>query len=416
MPDPAPAQPAPAPPNPLGLTCAEYEAACLAARVDVRSGPGPAGTDPRLAARRRYAAFFREGRRDHRTGADAAPVGPIVRTHLSQSPEGPVLKFTQRVPGRAARPAAAPAPGELQVLGRPPVEPETESVLIPMRGSTGRVAYTLCVSSQVGCAMGCTFCQTAQMGLIRSLTAAEIVGQWFAARHAIDRAAHGLDPAAPVGNIVFMGMGEPMDNLAEVTRAISVLTDHRGPALPMSRITVSTVGRVDGIDALARRVREPGWHRLRLAVSLNAPSDAVRSSIMPINRGVPMAELRGALLRWPLFGGTHVCLEYVLIPGVNDSPEHAEQVAAFVLGDELPAGRGAGERYAGPRLAAMVNVIPYNPREGSPWAAPDEVTVERFMAGVSRLGVFVKRRRTKGRDTMAACGQLGNLEYRRRGR
>jgi 23S rRNA (adenine2503-C2)-methyltransferase len=386
----------------------------LAARLDVRGGAGPVGTDPRLAARRRYAAFFREGHRGDGTGPDAAPVGPIVGTHLSQSPEGPVLKFTQRVPGRPARPRDAAASDSLPVLGQPSVEPETESVLIPMRGSTGRVAYTLCVSSQVGCAMGCTFCQTAQMGLIRSLSAAEIVGQWFAARHTIDRAAHGLDPAAPIGNIVFMGMGEPMDNLAEVTRAISVLTDQRGPGLPMSRITVSTVGRVDGIDALARRVREPGWHRLRLAVSLNAPSDAVRSAIMPINRAVPLAELRGALLRWPLFGGTHVCLEYVLIPGVNDAPEHAEQVAAFVLGDELPSGRGAGASYNAPRLTAMVNVIPYNPREGSPWPAPEEETVDAFMARVKELGVFVKRRRTKGRDTMAACGQLGNLEYRRR--
>lgn len=395
-------------PNPLAMTAAGYVARC-------RDSVAPGGQQ----AQARYAAFFRDGRRDQWTSPDVAPVAPIVRTHVSESPEGVVLKFTQRVAGPAARAGALPIlTNTTGVSGAGDGTVEIESVLIPMRGRAGRIVYTLCVSSQVGCAMGCTFCQTAQMGLLRSLSTAEIVGQWFAARHSIDRAAHGLDPAAEIANIVFMGMGEPMDNIDAVIEAIEVLTDHRGPAVPISRVTVSTVGRIDGIERLAARVREPGagWHRLGLAVSLNAPSDAVRSTIMPINRAVPLAKLRESLEQWPIYGGSHLCLEYVLIPGVNDSPEHAEQVAAFVLGDELPPGRGAGAYYKAPRLTAMVNVIPYNPREGSPWPAPEEETVDAFMARVKELGVFVKRRRTKGRDTMAACGQLGNLEYRRRGK
>jgi 23S rRNA (adenine2503-C2)-methyltransferase len=173
----------------------------------------------------------------------------------------------------------------------------------------------------------------------------------------------------------------------------------------MSKITISTVGRVDGIRRLMAQVRRHGWHRIGFAVSLNAPSDEVRSRIMPINRAMPMGELRRALEEWPIYGGFKFCFEYVLIPGVNDEPGHALRLADFVLG------RGEHE---GPRLPGLVNVIPYNPREGSPWSEPDEGAVDAFVAQVRNEGLAVKRRRTKGRDTMAACGQLGNLAYRRR--
>ncbi len=314
-------------------------------------------------------------------------MAPIVRTLTSESHEGTVLKFAQQVPGRSL----ADAPLEI------------ESVLIPMIGRRRSRAYTLCVSSQVGCAMGCGFCQTAQMGLLRSLSVNEIVGQWWAARHLIARP----DPAAPIRNIVFMGMGEPTDNLDAVISAIEILTDSRGPALAMSRITVSTVGRVEGIAKLAERVRQPGWHRLGLAVSLNAPNDEIRASIMPVNRVAPMAALRRELRAWPFFGSAHLCLEYVLIPGVNALPEHGDQLAEFVLGTGAWAAPGDGP------LQGLVNVIPYNPRENSPWAAPDEPTVDAFVERLRSHGVYVKRRRTKGRDTMAACGQLGNPALRR---
>ena len=123
---------------------------------------------------------------------------------------------------------------------------ETESVMIPMQGRGGRRTRTLCVSSQIGCAMGCDFCETAQMGLIRNLSAAQIVAQWFAARHVVGE---------EINNIVFMGMGEPMDNIEEVIAAIRVLTDHNGPSIPSSKITISTVGRIDGIRRLSRTGR-----------------------------------------------------------------------------------------------------------------------------------------------------------------
>ncbi len=344
-------------PNPLGLTSARFAEAYAhlkGEKLDL------------------YRALFRRGRED----LPGFELGPIVREHREDHPEGQVVKFVQDVgPGTDGR-------GRL----------ETESVLIPMigRGGAGgpETHYTLCVSSQVGCAMGCGFCETAQMGLIRSLTPAEIVGQWFAAVHRI-----GIRPR----NMVFMGMGEPMDNIENVIQAIAVLIDDNGPAMAVSKITVSTVGRVDGIRRLAEQVAKPGWHRLGLALSINAPNDEVRSGLMPINRKYPMADLKAALKAWPRFGQAKFCLEYVLIPGVNDSPDHARALAEYVRG-----------------LPACVNLIPYNPRRNSPWPAPTEESVTAFMSVLAGAGAYVKRRRTKGRDMMGACGQLGNPEIRRR--
>ncbi len=342
----------------------------------------------------RYRRLFREGAREG-FGDGFAASNEIVKVIRSDSAEGVVTKFTQRVPRKAGEPR-----GEDGL--------ETESVIIPMIGRKGVRTHTLCVSSQVGCAMGCGFCQTAQMGLVRSLTVREIVGQWWAARHVVD----GGCPT--IQNIVFMGMGEPMDNLDAVIGAIGVLTDQNGVGLPMSKITVSTVGRLDGLAKLGEEVRRPGWHRLNLAVSLNAPSDEVRSTIMPINRAMPMRALREAILAWPIYGGAKICFEYVLIPGVNDSAEHCQQLADYMQGRGVwgaEDGKGDG---GGRGLPGLVNLIPYNPREDSPWEAPSEESVIEFLNGLLDRGVFAKRRRTKGRDQMAACGQLGNLEYRRK--
>lgn len=366
-----PAPTAPTPPAVLGLTSEEFAAAQIA--IGAKGG--------RVGALERYRALFLSGVTDIPGGP--VQVAPVRRTLSSQCAEGTTLKFTQLVRGRRE--------------GDPPLE--TESVLIPMVGRKGHLTYTLCVSSQVGCAMGCVFCQTAQMGLIRSLEPCEIVQQWFAATHLL---------GYRVSNIVFMGMGEPMDNLDAVIKAISVLTDHRGVALPMSKIVVSTVGRVDGIRRLGAKVREHGWRRLNLAISLNAPNDEIRRQIMPINRAMPMAELRAALEEWPIYGGAKICFEYVLIPGVNDRPEHAAEVTDFILGRGTYQGR--------PPLVGMVNLIPYNPRDGSPWPAPEEADVDLFLSWLLDGGVYAKRRRTKGRETMAACGQLGNPALRRRPR
>jgi len=265
-----------------------------------------------------------------------------------------------------------------------------------MIGSAGLRTYTLCVSSQVGCAMGCTFCETAQMGLIRSLTPSEIVGQWFAARHII-----GIAPK----NIVFMGMGEPMDNYDNVMQAVAILKDHNGASVPVSNITISTVGRIDGIRRMAEQIKHKGWHRLNLALSLNAPNDDVRSAIMPINRRWNMSELQQVLLEWPKFAGNKVCIEYVLIPGVNDAPEHIAQIAAFMLPFKF---------FDKGKPRALINLIPYNPRRNSPWPAPTEEKVEQFLGALIEAGVFAKRRRTKGRAMMGACGQLGAAHIRQR--
>lgn len=271
---------------------------------------------------------------------------------------------------------------------------ETESVILPMAGSTGRVRQTLCVSSQIGCAMGCRFCETAQMGLMKNLTAEQIVAQWFAAR---------FDLATPIDNIVFMGMGEPMDNLDAVIQSIHVLCDRNGPCIAPAGISVSTVGRVEGILRLADLARTRGFGKLRLAVSINAPNDDIRSRIMPINRATTMAELMQAMLRWPTEskanggGRPRVFIEYVLIPGVNDALEQADELCAYLK-----------------PLRCTVNVIPYNPRRDSPWSAPNDDVVSAFVERIHKHGQFVKRRQTMGRSVMAACGQLGNAEIRRR--
>jgi len=324
-------------------------------------------------AMRAYRAFFRDGVADGPAFDTAGHpvVGPVLRTQREPSPEGEVVKFIQGLD-----------------IAHDGVPLETESVLIPMIGRRGLPSHSLCVSSQVGCAMGCTFCETAQMGLVANLAPEHIVGQWHAARHQL-----GARPS----NIVFMGMGEPLDNPAAVLHAIEVLADHNGPGVAMSKITVSTVGRLAGLTMLGEAIARPGWHRLGVSISLNAPNDAIRGSIMPINRATPMDELRRALLDFPRGRGKPLLVAYVLIPGLNDAMEHADELADWVR-----------------PLRCMVNVIPYNPRRDSPWPAPAEADVARFIERLGSRGVFVKRRRTKGRSTMAACGQLGNPRIRRR--
>jgi len=258
---------------------------------------------------------------------------------------------------------------------------ETESVIMPIEGRTGRVRQTLCLSSQIGCAMGCTFCQTATMGRVRQLTTAEIVAQWHHATHELD---------AQITNIVFMGMGEPMDNLDAVLGAIEVLTDHNAAAIPASQIGVSTVGHATGITRFTEFMQRDGMHQVRLAVSVNAPDNLVRETLMPITRAVPMDALRVAMDGWIEAGGRPVLIEYVLIPGVNDDPTAAGELARWL--DDLPC---------------RLNVIPYNPKINSPWPAPCDESIDAFIEAALHAGLKVNRRHTRGRHVMAACGQLG---------
>lgn len=347
-------------PDPLALTSHEFVAAALA---QGRS---------RFDALGAYRAF-------HRMGVSAPWMAPPPAPPTQQLVDDRTVKFLLCVGG----------------------ELETESVIIPMPHRGGRFSRTLCVSSQVGCAMGCTFCETGQMGLMRSLSVREIVQQLHVARFVVQhpfpdetRAAGG---GFDIANIVFMGMGEPMDNLDSVLQAIRIFCDMNGPAIGCSRVTVSTVGRTAGIRALGEFIQTPGLRRVGLAVSLNAPNDAIRSQIMPINRAESMGDLRKAMTDFPKRPTSALCAEYVLIPGVNDRLEDADEVCAFLKG-----------------IRCSLNVIPYNPRRNSPWPAPDEASVDAWVDRAIANGQFTKRRRTKGRTAMAACGQLGNERVRQR--
>lgn len=377
--------------TPLGRTLAEFTADCAAVGVNA------------VRAKAAYSAFFQQGDVGALPGGVDGWIAPIVRRMEEEASEGTIVKFCQRL-DRAQTVAATPAARSadrvpLGVLHRDERvrHLDIESVIIPMVGRTGRRTHTLCVSSQIGCAMGCGFCETAQMGLIRSLSPAEIAAQWWAATHV---------EKAHIDNIVFMGMGEPLDNLDAVIASIACLTDHNGARVPMSCVTVSTVGRVDGLRRLIEVVQRDGWKRLGIALSVNAPNDEVRDTIMPVNHRWNMAELREVMEDLMRVRGTRkILFEYVLIPGVNDADEHARDLAAWLA----PFGPRPGRSALG-----LLNVIPYNPRRNSPWPAPEEADVEAFVARMNGLGVYTKRRRTKGRTQMAACGQLGTAEIRGR--
>lgn len=262
---------------------------------------------------------------------------------------------------------------------------------------------TLCLSSQVGCAMGCTFCATGQMGIIRNLTAAEIVGQVVAMLnhqgHAEGgpirpqqdaeghRAKHGPEGAGrtmrPV-NLVFMGMGEPLHNFDNLMAAFETLTDPEGLAIPPRRITVSTSGLVSGIDRLGACTRRP-----RLALSLNGTTDAHRSAIMPVNRVWNLEALAAALGRFPLQSGERITLEYVLLKGVTDGLEDGRRLVAFAR-----------------RFPAKVNLIPFNPHEGSGFEPPEEARISALCRLLSEADIPVSVRRSRGQDVAGACGQL----------
>lgn len=256
---------------------------------------------------------------------------------------------------------------------------EAESVCIPM----GRGRYTLCVSSQVGCKMGCAFCETGRMGLIRQLETDEIIAQLLVARHRL---------GWPIRNIVFMGMGEALDNAEHVLRALRVLNDEAGLAIGQERLTICTVGHVEGI----RLLDQQGLKRLNLSISLNAANDSLRSELMPINRRTDLAELQKALMGYRPRRNFALGVNYCLLPGINDTEADARAVAAFCK----PLGR------------VLVNLIPYNPGSMPLTRAPEELEVGRFIGWLRAEGLPVRERVTKGRSVMAGCGQLGNPSIR----
>ena len=247
---------------------------------------------------------------------------------------------------------------------------QVETVLMLTRNRA-----TVCVSSQAGCAMGCTFCATGQAGFERHLEVGEIVEQVVRAQH---------DTETRVSNVVFMGMGEPLANLDAVEPAIRVLHDAFG--LSARNVVVSTVGIVPGIRRLAD-FELP----VTLAVSLHAPNDALRETLVPINQRYPIADVLDAARAYAERKGRRVSFEYAVIPGVNDRDEHAEALAA---------------RLRGFRGGAHVNLIPLNPTAGFGADRPDPRRVAGFAARLRELGPTVTVRRNRGTDIDAACGQL----------
>jgi 23S rRNA (adenine2503-C2)-methyltransferase len=247
-----------------------------------------------------------------------------------------------------------------------------ESVFIP-----DTPANTFCVSTQVGCAMACAFCLTGRMGLVRHLTAGEIAGQ-------VRVLAEALGLRGKPFNIVLMGMGEPLHNYDETMKALRILVDKEGLAVPPRRVTLSTVGLLPALERLAREPIMPN-----LAISLHAPTDAQRGALVPINRKYGIHEIIDACARFPLKRRSRITFEYVLLAGVNDRPEDARKLAKLLAS-----------------VKAKVNLIPLNAAAGIPFERPSDEAVDRFASILSERGLTVSVRKSRGRDIRAACGQL----------
>jgi len=246
-----------------------------------------------------------------------------------------------------------------------------ESVLIP-----DPPRLTLCISSQAGCGMGCAFCATARLGLLRNLSAAEIVGQVLAAQAQ-------LRPGERLSNVVFMGMGEPLANYDAVVQAIEILTAEWGVGLSARRITVSTVGLVPAMERLVTDTN------VKLAVSLTATTDVERERLMPINRRYPLEALMAMCRALPIPQRQRITFEYVMLAGVNDTLADAGRLARLLHG-----------------IRAKVNLIPFNPFPGADFAPSSPATVVQFQEHLRAAGVSATVRRSRGRDIQAACGQL----------
>ena len=256
---------------------------------------------------------------------------------------------------------------------------EIETVYIPDVGRAG----ALCVSSQVGCTLNCTFCHTGTQKLVRNLTTAEIVAQVQVARDDLDEWPSPKEDRR-LSNIVFMGMGEPLYNLDHVANAIDIISDNEGIALSRRRITVSTSGVVPQLNALGERTAA------MLAISLHATNDPLRDQLVPLNKKYPLDQLMAAIRAYPgLSNARRVTFEYVMLKGVNDSPAEARALVKLIEG-----------------IPSKVNLIPFNPWPGTDYQCSDWKTIETFAAILNRAGYASPIRTPRGRDILAACGQL----------
>jgi 23S rRNA (adenine2503-C2)-methyltransferase len=247
-----------------------------------------------------------------------------------------------------------------------------ESVFIPDTPS-----MTFCISTQVGCAMACGFCLTGKMGLVRNLTAGEMAGQVRVLANATGMLDHPF-------NIVLMGMGEPLHNYDNTMKALRMLHSEHGLAVSPRRVTLSTVGIVPGLERLAREPLMPN-----LAISLHATTDERRTELVPPNRKYPLAEILETCRRFPLKKRSRITFEYVMLDGVNDTPEDARRLAKLLAG-----------------IKSKVNLIPLNPAPGIPYDRPSDERVDRFAQILADRHITVSVRKSRGRDIRAACGQL----------
>jgi 23S rRNA (adenine2503-C2)-methyltransferase len=348
------------PVNLAGLTRAQLQAALLAS--------GAVAPDK---ARMRTAQIWRWA---HHYGATdfsrMTDIAKEARAALEQS-------FVLHRPDVAERQVSRDGTRKWLIRFAPGVEAET--VFIPGVGRAG----ALCVSSQVGCTLNCTFCHTGTQPLVRNLTAAEIIAQVQVARDDLGEWPS-PDSERQLSNIVFMGMGEPLYNLDNVAAAVEVIADNEGIAISRRRITLSTSGVVPEIP------RAGEVTQAMLAVSLHATTDALRDELVPLNRRYPIAELMAAVRAYPgLSNARRVTFEYVMLKGINDSPAEARALVGLLKG-----------------VPAKINLIPFNPWPGSPYACSDWSTIERFAAIINRAGYASPIRTPRGRDILAACGQL----------
>jgi 23S rRNA (adenine2503-C2)-methyltransferase len=256
---------------------------------------------------------------------------------------------------------------------------EVETVYIPDVGRAG----ALCVSSQVGCTLNCTFCHTGTQALVRNLTAGEIIAQVLVAKDDLGEWPSDAEERR-LSNVVFMGMGEPLYNLDNVAKAIEVISDGEGIALSRRRITVSTSGVVPELVKLGETTGA------MLAISLHATNDKLRDELVPLNKKYPIAELMAGIRQYPgLSNARRVTFEYVMLKGVNDSPAEARALVQMMKG-----------------VPAKINLIPFNPWPGSPYECSDWGTIETFAGILNRAGYSSPIRTPRGRDILAACGQL----------
>ena len=356
-------RPAPAraqPVNLAGLTRAELAAALVAAEV-VR--PDKA----RMRATQLWRWIHHYGLTDFAAMTDIAKE---TRAALADA-------FTLARPEIVERQVSKDGTRKWLIRTAPGIEIET--VYIPDVGRAG----ALCVSSQVGCTLNCTFCHTGTQALVRNLTAAEIVAQVQVAR---DDLAEWPSPKEDrrLSNIVFMGMGEPLYNLDNVAAAIDIISDGEGIAISRRRITVSTSGVVSQLTALGEKTQA------MLAISLHATNDPLRDVLVPLNKKHPIAELIAAIRAYPgISNARRVTFEYVMLKGVNDSPAEARALVQLLKG-----------------VPAKINLIPFNPWPGTDYVCSDWRAIETFAAILNKAGYASPIRTPRGRDILAACGQL----------